>query len=118
MRCFSSDVLSKIIRFYGNAMQGMMGNYLEKNIQTFIEIQKKLQEQSRAVYGGTPAPGLKTFHVDAMNQNFYSLPLLQATDIHQRLALIDQLLEAAAGNSAAQDALRSARGTLTQLAAN
>ena len=55
---FSSDVLSKIIRFYGNAMQGMMGNYLEKNIQTFIEIQKKLQEQSRAVYGGAAAPVL------------------------------------------------------------
>jgi len=50
---FSSDVLSKIIRFYGNAMQGMMGNYLEKNVQTFIEIQKKLQEQSSAMYGGT-----------------------------------------------------------------
>jgi len=49
---FSSDVLSKIIRFYGNAMQGMMGNYLEKNIQTFIDIQKKLQEQSNAIYGG------------------------------------------------------------------
>lgn len=51
---FTSDVLSKIIRFYGNAMQGMMGNFLEKNIQTFIEIQKKLQEQSRALYGGAP----------------------------------------------------------------
>ena len=35
---FSSDMLSQIIRFYGNAMQGMMGSYLEKNIQTFIEI--------------------------------------------------------------------------------
>src|SRR5581483_10357562 len=43
---FSSDVLCKIIRFYGNAMQSMLGNYLEKNIQTFVEIQKKLQEQS------------------------------------------------------------------------
>ena len=53
---FSSDVLSKIIRFYGNAMQGMMGNYLEKNIQTFVEIQKKLQEQSSAIYGGTGVP--------------------------------------------------------------
>lgn len=49
---FSSDVLSKIIRFYGNAMQGMMGNYLEKNIHTFMEIQKKLQAQSTALYGG------------------------------------------------------------------
>jgi polyhydroxyalkanoate synthesis repressor PhaR len=53
---FTSDVLSKIIRFYGNAMQGMMGNYLEKNIQTFVEIQKKLQAQSGAMYGGTGVP--------------------------------------------------------------
>ena len=53
---FSSDVLPKIIRFYGNAMQGMMGNYLEKNIQTFVEIQKKLQQHSSAIYGGTAMP--------------------------------------------------------------
>lgn len=53
---FSSDVLTKIIRFYGNAMQGMMGNYLEKNVQTFIEMQKKLQEQSRVIYGGAQGP--------------------------------------------------------------
>jgi polyhydroxyalkanoate synthesis regulator protein len=35
-------------------MQGMMGNYLEKNIQTFIEIQKRLQDQSRQMYGQNP----------------------------------------------------------------
>src|SRR5688572_22085891 len=51
---FSCDMLSQIIRFYGNAMQGMMGNYLEKNIHTFIEIQKRLQEQSRQIYGQNP----------------------------------------------------------------
>ena len=51
---FSSDMLSQIIRFYGNAMQGMMGSYLEKNIHTFIEIQKRLQEQSRQAYGEKP----------------------------------------------------------------
>ena len=51
---FSSDMLSQIIRFYGNAMQGMMGSYLEKNIQTFIEIQKRLQDQSRHLYGQNP----------------------------------------------------------------
>src|SRR3970282_324483 len=28
---FSSDLLSNLIRSYGNAMQGMMGTYLEKN---------------------------------------------------------------------------------------
>jgi polyhydroxyalkanoate synthesis repressor PhaR len=51
---FSSDMLSQIIRFYGNAMQGMMGTYLEKNIQTFIEIQRRLQEQSLGRMGDNP----------------------------------------------------------------
>src|SRR3954467_12068175 len=51
---FSSDMLSQIIRFYGNAMQGMMGSYLEKNIHTFIDMQKRLQEQSRQIYGQNP----------------------------------------------------------------
>src|ERR1700741_2538359 len=51
---FSSDMLSQIIRFYGNAMQGMMGSYLEKNIHTFIEMQKRLQDQSRQIYGENP----------------------------------------------------------------
>ena len=32
---FSSDLLSQMIRFYGNAMQGMMGNYIENNIKSF-----------------------------------------------------------------------------------
>ena len=51
---FSSDMLSQIIRFYGHAMHGMMGSYLEKNIQTFIEMQQRLQEQSRTLYGDNP----------------------------------------------------------------
>ena len=49
---FSSDLLSQLIRFYGNAMQGMMGSYLEKNIRAFHDIQKTLQEQSARMYGG------------------------------------------------------------------
>jgi polyhydroxyalkanoate synthesis repressor PhaR len=42
---FSSEMLCQIIRFYGHALQEMMGGYLEKNIQTFMEIQSKLQDQ-------------------------------------------------------------------------
>jgi polyhydroxyalkanoate synthesis regulator protein len=53
---FSCDMLTNVIRFYGYTMQGMMGNYLDKNIQTFIEIQKRLQEQSQALYGDTAQP--------------------------------------------------------------
>jgi polyhydroxyalkanoate synthesis repressor PhaR len=47
---FTPPVLAQIIRSYGNAMQGMMGSYLEKNVQAFMDIQKKLQEQSQAFY--------------------------------------------------------------------
>jgi len=51
MPMFSSDLLSQLIRSYGNAMQGFMGTYLEKNIQAFQEMQKALQEQSQRIYG-------------------------------------------------------------------
>jgi polyhydroxyalkanoate synthesis regulator protein len=43
-------MLSQIIRFYGHAMQGMMGSYLEKNLQTFTDIQGRLAEQSKGLY--------------------------------------------------------------------
>ena len=57
MPMFSSDLLSHLIRFYGNAMQGLMGTYLEKNIHAFQEMQKSLQEQSQRMYGdNTRAP--------------------------------------------------------------
>jgi polyhydroxyalkanoate synthesis repressor PhaR len=48
---FSSELLSQLIRFYGHAMQGLMGTYLEKNIRAFQDIQKTLQEQSSRMYG-------------------------------------------------------------------
>lgn len=51
---FSSDMLSQMIRFYGNAMQGMMGKYLENNVSAFSDMQKKLQDQARNIYGENP----------------------------------------------------------------
>jgi len=48
---FSSDVLTQFIRSYGNAMQGMLGPYIERNMQLFGEIQKSLREQSQKLYG-------------------------------------------------------------------
>jgi polyhydroxyalkanoate synthesis repressor PhaR len=51
---FSSELLSQMIRFYGNAMQGMMGSYIENNIKSFTEVQAKLKEQARTLYGESP----------------------------------------------------------------
>ncbi|MGV3742556.1 MAG: polyhydroxyalkanoate synthesis repressor PhaR [Burkholderiaceae bacterium] len=51
---FSSQALAHIIRFYGNAMQGMMSPYLEKNIQAFVDMQNRFAEQSKGIYDGKP----------------------------------------------------------------
>ncbi len=53
---FSADMLAQIIRFYGHAMQGMMGAYLEKNLQAFKEIQDRMSDQSQSFYGTQFAP--------------------------------------------------------------
>jgi hypothetical protein len=69
-----------------------------------------------SVGGADPSltPGLKTYHIGAGNQNFYSLPVAGDTQIQQRIALIDQLL-AATSSPSAISALQSARSTLTGL---
>jgi polyhydroxyalkanoate synthesis repressor PhaR len=47
---FSAPMLSQIIRFYGHAMQGMMGAYLERNLQAFVEMQNRLIAPGQALY--------------------------------------------------------------------
>jgi polyhydroxyalkanoate synthesis repressor PhaR len=47
---FSSQTLAQIIRFYGHAMQGMMGRYIEQNLQTFVDMQRRLGEQTQGVF--------------------------------------------------------------------
>jgi len=46
---FSSQMLAQIIRFYGHSMQGMMGSYLEKNLQAFTDMQARVAEQSKGL---------------------------------------------------------------------
>ena len=51
---FSTDMLANIIRYYGHAMQGLMGSYLERSILAFHEAQKRFQEQAQSLYGDLP----------------------------------------------------------------
>ena len=48
---FSSEMLAQMIRFYGSAQQTIIGQYIEQNVQAFLAIQKKLQDQAKQVYG-------------------------------------------------------------------
>ena len=51
MPMFSSEMLAQLIRFYGSAQQTIIGQYIEQNVQAFLAIQKKMQEQAKQVYG-------------------------------------------------------------------
>jgi polyhydroxyalkanoate synthesis repressor PhaR len=51
---FTTQMLAQLIRFYGHAMQGVMGAYLEKNLQTFVELQNRMVASNGALYGTAP----------------------------------------------------------------
>ncbi len=42
---FTADVLSKIIRFYGDAVQGMASNFIERSLAIFTEQQDAFRTQ-------------------------------------------------------------------------
>jgi polyhydroxyalkanoate synthesis repressor PhaR len=89
---FSSDILAQMIRFYGNAMQGMMGKYLENNLKSFTEIQHKLQEQAKALYGDSTG---KNQEVWAQFLNFQG-PAMQnvmGTYVEQSTKMFQQMQE-------------------------
>ena len=44
---FTEAALANIIRFYGHAMQGFMGSYLERNVQAFTDLQSQMAEQTK-----------------------------------------------------------------------
>ena len=45
----STEFLERVIRFYGDAMQGFMGNYLEKSIDSFLQQQETIRTQMNSL---------------------------------------------------------------------
>ena len=50
----STQLLSQLIRFYGDSLQGFMGNYLERSMQLFLEQQQQFRSQMGGMLGQTP----------------------------------------------------------------
>ena len=89
---FTSEALSQMIRTYGNAMQGMMGGYLEKNINAFQEMQKSLQEQSTKLYGdGAKVPS--EMWTQFMNMQGPAMQGLMQTYMDQSQKMFAQMQE-------------------------
>lgn len=47
----TNQVLQQLIRFYGDSMQGMMSQYLEQSIASFLEHQDRIKEQMQTMMG-------------------------------------------------------------------
>ena len=50
----STQLLSQLIRFYVDSLQGFMGNYLERSMQLFLEQQQQFRSQMGGMLGQTP----------------------------------------------------------------
>jgi polyhydroxyalkanoate synthesis repressor PhaR len=93
---FTSAVLANIIRFYGHAMQGFMGGYLEKNIQTLQDVQSQLTQQSK---GLTPEMWTQFMTLqppvlqDILNKNLEQSKVLFSQMQEQMQKQTEQMLE-------------------------
>jgi polyhydroxyalkanoate synthesis repressor PhaR len=92
---FSTQSLEQIIRFYGHAMQGMMGTMLEKNLQAFAELQARLLEQSRGLYD--PKHLTPEVWTQFMSGQAPVLQNLMTSYLEQSRSLVEQLQRNAGG---------------------
>ncbi|MCV2218033.1 polyhydroxyalkanoate synthesis repressor PhaR [Thauera sp. Sel9] len=89
---FTSDLLAHMIRFYGNAMQGMMGKYLENNIKAFTDMQGKLQEQARSIYGENSPVG-QDLWAQFLNFQGPALQSMMGAYVDQSKKMFEQMQE-------------------------
>ena len=66
-------MLANIIRFYGHAMQGFMGAYLEKNVQTFMDMQTQLAERSKDLTSLPMMPNLMGTYAEQSKNVFVEM---------------------------------------------
>ena len=91
---FSSVMLSQIIRFYGHAMQGVMGTMLEKNVQAFTELQAQFLSQSKGLYDPKQlSPELWTQFLSGQPA---ALQGLMGSYVEQSRSLFEQMQKASA----------------------
>jgi polyhydroxyalkanoate synthesis repressor PhaR len=77
---FTEAALANIIRFYGHAMQGFMGSYLEKNVQAFTDLQSQMAEQSKTLtpemwsqFMNMPVPGVAGNYMEQSKRMFETM---------------------------------------------
>jgi polyhydroxyalkanoate synthesis repressor PhaR len=77
---FTEAALANIIRFYGHAMQGFMGSYLEKNVQALTNLQSQVADQTKTFtpemwtqFMNTPMQGVVGSYVEQSKTMFETM---------------------------------------------
>ncbi len=95
---FSAATLAQIIRFYGHAMQGVMGQMLEQNMSTFADLQKQFLAQSPGLGKGFVDP--KSFSPERWTQWLSGQPgVMQSvmdSYVEQGRKMLEQMQQAGA----------------------
>ena len=88
---FTTELLAQMIRFYGHAMEGMLGKYLETNIKAFTEFQKKLQEQSHLLYGDNSSQMQSDMWSQFMNFQGPAMQTMMSTYMDQSKKMVHKM---------------------------
>jgi polyhydroxyalkanoate synthesis repressor PhaR len=51
---FSAELLTQVIRFRGDSLQGVLGNFLERSLQFFLDQQQQFRGQIGSIVGQAP----------------------------------------------------------------
>ena len=87
----TTDFLAQMIRFYGHAMEGMLGKFLETNIKSFTEFQKKLAEHSHSLYGEYGSQTQSEMWAQFMSFQGPAMQTMMATYMDQSRKMVHQM---------------------------
>lgn len=87
---FSPELLSHMIRFYGNPMQAMLGKYLENNIRGFVDFNKQMQDKSRSA-GGDSVPMQKEMWSQFLNFQGPAMQTMMSAYMDQSSKMVQQM---------------------------
>jgi polyhydroxyalkanoate synthesis repressor PhaR len=86
---FSTPMLAQLIRFYGHAMQGVMGSFLEQNLLTFIEMQSRMAGAGKNLFD--PAAYSPDTWAKLLQGQATGVPNLMAAYLEQSKAAFAQM---------------------------
>jgi polyhydroxyalkanoate synthesis repressor PhaR len=86
---FSTASLEQLIRFYGNAMQGVMGAVLEQNLKTMVGLHERFAEQAKVL---SPTAWSQMVS-NTLNGSLQGMPNLMGGVVEQSKSVLAQMQE-------------------------